>query len=57
MKRLVVFHLLGTGLADEYEYKSNVANIHYTLGGPWFNDAFRSDYEQEWIYYYKKMGG
>ena len=44
-------------LADEYEYKSNVANIHYTLGGPWFNDAFRSDYEQEWIYYCKKNGG
>ena len=43
-------------LADEYEYKSDVANIHYTLGGPWFNDAFRSDYEKEWIYYHKKMG-
>ena len=43
-------------LADEYEYNANVANIHYTLGGPWFNDTFRSDYEQEWLYYHKKMG-
>jgi len=44
-------------LADEYEYKSNVANIHYTLGGPWFNNIFRSEYEQEWLHYYKKMEG
>ena len=43
-------------LADEYEYNANVANIHYTLGGPWFDDVFRSDYEQEWLFYHKKMG-
>ena len=30
--------------------------VHYTRGGPWFDDVFRSDYEQEWLYYHKKMG-
>tara|TARA_B100000900_G_scaffold299187_1_gene257753 strand:+ start:3891 stop:4343 length:453 start_codon:yes stop_codon:yes gene_type:complete len=43
-------------LADEYEYKEDVSNIHFTLGGPWFHDGIgshnKSDYEQTWIKYH-----
>ena len=38
-------------LADEYEYKTGVKNIHYTEGGPWFSDYNRCDYSQEWWEY------
>jgi lipopolysaccharide biosynthesis glycosyltransferase len=38
-------------LADEYEYKTGVKNIHYTEGGPWFSDYNRCDYSTEWWEY------
>ena len=45
-------------LADEYEYKEDVSNIHFTLGGPWFHDGIgsynKSDYEQTWIEYHEE---
>ena len=41
-------------LADEYEYKTGVKNIHYTEGGPWFSDYNRCDYSQEWWEYAAK---
>ena len=45
-------------LADEYEYKEDVSNIHFTLGGPWFKDGIgsynKSDYEQTWIDYHEE---
>jgi len=34
-------------LVDEYEYRKDVANIHYTLGGPWFGN--KTDYDDEWF--------
>tara|TARA_B100000902_G_scaffold372821_1_gene400182 strand:- start:589 stop:1257 length:669 start_codon:yes stop_codon:yes gene_type:complete len=40
-------------LVGEYEYNSNAKNVHWTLGGPYFEDYARSDYADEWfeIYY------
>jgi hypothetical protein len=45
-------------LADEYEYKEDVSNIHFTLGGPWFHDGIgsynKSDYEETWKKYHEE---
>ena len=40
-------------LVGEYEYNKNAKNVHWTLGGPYFEDYARSDYADEWfeIYY------
>ena len=39
-------------LAGEYEYKKDVKNIHYTEGGPWFNEYRDCDYSKEWFNVY-----
>lgn len=39
-------------LADEYEYKEKVHNIHYTEGGPYFTDYKDCDYSDLWFEYY-----
>ena len=40
-------------LVTEYEYNEKAKNVHWTLGGPYFEDYARSDYADEWfdIYY------
>ena len=40
-------------LVGEYNYNKNAKNVHWTLGGPYFEDYARSDYADEWfeIYY------
>lgn len=42
-------------LAGEYPYKQNVKNIHYTKGGPWFEDYKDTDYADEWFKYYREQ--
>ena len=42
-------------LADEYEYKKDVKNVHYTEGGPWFHDTNNCDYHSEWFDYYHQQ--
>jgi lipopolysaccharide biosynthesis glycosyltransferase len=39
-------------LADEYEYKKDIKNIHYTEGGPYFEEYSNCDYSQNWFNYY-----
>ena len=39
-------------LAGEYEYKKDVKNIHFTEGGPWFNEYRDCDYSKEWLKLY-----
>tara|TARA_Y100000389_G_scaffold49128_1_gene44772 strand:+ start:1408 stop:2073 length:666 start_codon:yes stop_codon:yes gene_type:complete len=41
-------------LAGEYQYKKDVKNIHYTEGGPWFEDYRDCDYSKEWFEYYNE---
>ena len=41
-------------LADEYNYKPDVCNIHYTEGGPYFKNYENCDYSSEWSDYYKE---
>jgi|TARA_R110000796_G_scaffold20217_1_gene60342 hypothetical protein len=41
-------------LADEYEYKEDVKNIHYTEGGPYFKDYKNTDYAIDWFNDYKE---
>lgn len=41
-------------LADEYEYKNDVYNIHYTEGGPYFEAYTNCDYSEEWFKYYEE---
>lgn len=41
-------------LADEYEYKKDVHNIHYTEGGPYFEAYKNCDYSEEWFKYYEE---
>ena len=36
-------------LVGEYEHKDEVKNVHYTKGGPWFEEYARCDYSQDWF--------
>jgi hypothetical protein len=53
-------HLIGdlplewNWLVGEYEHKEDVKNVHYTEGGPWFEDYKDVDYSQDWFYNYKE---
>jgi len=48
-------HLIGdlplewNWLVDEYEHKDDVYNVHYTKGGPWFEEYAKCDYSQDWF--------
>ena len=48
-------HLIGdlplewNWLVGEYEHKDDVKNVHYTKGGPWFEEYARCDYAQDWF--------
>ena len=39
-------------LVSEYDYNKNAKNVHWTLGGPYFEDYARSDYADEWFKLY-----
>ena len=41
-------------LVGEYEYKSDVSNVHYTEGGPWFKDYKNVDYADDWFENYNE---
>ena len=41
-------------LVGEYDYKENVSNVHYTEGGPWFEEYKDVDYSQDWFQNYKE---
>ena len=41
-------------LADEYDYKKDVNNIHYTEGGPYFEAYKNCDYADWWFDYYNE---
>ena len=41
-------------LVGEYEHKDNVKNVHYTEGGPWFEQYKDCDYSQDWFYNYRE---
>ena len=53
-------HLIGNlpldwnWLADEYVYKEDVKNIHYTEGGPYFTEYQNCNYSKDWKEYYKE---
>ena len=36
-------------LVDEYEHKEEAKMIHFTLGGPWFEEYKECDYANEWF--------
>tara|TARA_Y200000002_G_scaffold339589_1_gene309645 strand:+ start:81 stop:752 length:672 start_codon:yes stop_codon:yes gene_type:complete len=48
-------HLIGdlplewNWLVGEYEYKEDVNNVHYTKGGPWFEEYAKCDYSNDWF--------
>jgi hypothetical protein len=42
-------------LAGEYTYKEDVKNIHYTEGGPYFEQYADCDYSSEWYSVYNNM--
>ncbi len=35
-------------LVGEYPFIKNVKNLHFTLGGPYFEDYLKSDYSEHW---------
>lgn len=37
-------------LVQEYGYDPKARMVHYTLGGPWFNEYATCDYADEWFY-------
>ena len=39
-------------LAGEYEHNVNIKNVHFTEGGPWFNEYEDGDYSADWFKYY-----
>jgi len=53
-------HLIGdlplewNWLVGEYEFKDDVKNVHYTKGGPWFEDYKDCDYSQDWFINYEE---
>ena len=53
-------HLIGdlplewNWLVGEYEHKEDVKNVHYTEGGPWFDDYKNCDYSKDWFANYKE---
>ena len=42
-------------LVGEYEKKDDVSNIHYTEGGPWFDEYKDTDYADDWFKYYEEQ--
>ena len=48
-------HLIGdlplewNWLVGEYEHKDDVNNVHFTKGGPWFDEYAKCDYSQDWF--------
>jgi lipopolysaccharide biosynthesis glycosyltransferase len=42
-------------LVGEYPFNDKVYNVHYTLGGPYFNDYNTCEYANEWFNTYLKM--
>ena len=48
-------HLIGdlplewNWLVSEYEYKEDVKNVHFTEGGPWFEEYKGCDYSIDWF--------
>jgi hypothetical protein len=44
-------------LGNEYDAKSDVKNIHYTLGGPWFDQTKDCDYADLWLEEQDRMRG
>ena len=48
-------HLIGdlplewNWLVGEYEHKDDIYNVHYTKGGPWFEEYAKCDYSQDWF--------
>ena len=42
-------------LVGEYLYKENVKNIHYTEGGPYFEEYKLSDYSEDWFKIYHDL--
>jgi len=42
-------------LAGEYPYKEEVKNIHYTEGGPYFEQYADCDYSNDWYNVYNNM--
>jgi hypothetical protein len=42
-------------LVGEYPYKEEVKNIHYTEGGPYFENYSDCDYSSDWYNVYNNM--
>lgn len=42
-------------LVGEYPKKNDVKNIHYTIGGPYFDDYKNCDYSEDWNEAYIRM--
>lgn len=40
-------------LVGEYDYNPNAKLVHFTVGGPYFNDYKDCDYSDEWFMEYK----
>lgn len=41
-------------LVGEYEHRDDVYNVHYTEGGPWFNEYNTCDYSSDWFLNYQE---
>ena len=41
-------------LVGEYEHKEDVKNVHFTEGGPWFDDYKNCDYSKDWFANFKE---
>ena len=42
-------------LVGEYEYRPDAKIVHYTLGGPYFDDYRHCDYAEEWFAEFESM--
>lgn len=42
-------------LVGEYKHKTQVKNIHYTEGGPYFKEYKNTDYASDWFNYYNEL--
>ena len=42
-------------LVGEYPYREDAKNVHWTVGGPYFNEFSKADYHEEWKDMYDAM--
>ena len=55
MMKLVISIMTWNWLVGEYPHNPYAKNVHYTIGGPWFEQYENCDYSFEWVQALRRM--